>query len=114
MPLNSTQLNLLGTKFYVFASIVLAAAAEIEAASENSSDSNLKDMLSDKADYLNICGSELVLLSDIILGAASYAEVDENSDTPISLATRLDLFSVWVSILSDIIDLTAVIEAAKS
>lgn len=114
MPLDATQLNLLGSKLSVFAYILLAEAADTEAVQKNLKNDNLKKTLSDKADRLNISGNWLVLLSDIILGAAAYAEINENPDVPISEATRLNLITAWLSILTDILSLVATIEAAKS
>lgn len=114
MPSDATQLNLLGTKLSVFAYILLAEAADAEAAQKNLQNDNLKKTLSDKADRLNISGNWLVLLSDIILGVAAYAELNENPDVPISEATRLNLINVWITLLSDIIALAAAVEAANS
>lgn len=114
MPLDSTQLNLLGTKLYIFASILLSEAAELQAAQKNLENNNLKTTLSDKADRLNISGNWLVLLSDIILGAATYADILENPDVPINEVTRLNLITAWLSILTDILSLVATIEAANS
>lgn len=114
MAWDATQLNLTGTKLQTLAYAVLAEAAETEAAQKNASDDNLKKTLSARADHLNIFGNELVLLSDIILGAAAYAEINENPDVPLNDASRLNLIDVWVSIFSDIIALAAAIEAAEN
>lgn len=114
MPLDATQLNLLGTKLYIFASILLSEAAELQAAQKNLENNNLKTALSNKEIRLNISGNWLVLLSDIILGAATYAEMNENPDVSVNEATRLNLITVWLSILTDILSLVAAIEAANS